>query len=209
MLFFEIAMLVHTALIFTATVLPIVFAPGPDILFISSQGLAGGSKAAMKANLGVLLGYTAHSILAALGVAAVVMASPVLFNALRWFGVAYVAYLALRMILSAMKRSAVAVPAVASKTLITKGFFTSFLNPKGLLVYFAILPNFIKGHEDVALQSIILSGIYIACCAIVYSAVALIFAQMGKGEYNDKRRRMGEGFAGGLLATAALSLAVS
>ena len=46
------------------------------------------------------------------------------------------------------------------------------------------------------MQSLLLSGVYIASCAIVYSGVALIFGQMSKGEYNDKRRRIGEGVAG-------------
>ena len=45
------------------------------------------------------------------------------------------------------------------------------------------------------MQSLLLSGVYIASCAIVYSGVAPIFGQMSKGEYNDKRRRIGEGVA--------------
>ena len=69
-------MVINTLMVFGATVLPIVFAPGPDILFVSSQGLASGSRAALKANMGVLLGYGMHSILAAFGLAAVVVASP-------------------------------------------------------------------------------------------------------------------------------------
>ena len=202
-------MVINTLMVFGATVLPIVFAPGPDILFVSSQGLASGSRAALKANMGVLLGYGMHSILAAFGLAAVVVASPVLFNGMRWFGVAYIAYLAFRMVMSAMHKSEMPPMQPAAKSVITKGFFTSFLNPKGLLVYFAILPNFISGSESVAMQSLLLSGVYIASCVIVYSGVALIFGQMSKGEYNDKRRRIGEGVAGGLLATAAVSLAFS
>ncbi|TFQ19336.1 LysE family translocator, partial [Escherichia coli] len=54
-------MVINTLMVFGATVLPIVFAPGPDILFVSSQGLASGSRAALKANMGVLLGYGMHS----------------------------------------------------------------------------------------------------------------------------------------------------
>ncbi len=62
-------------LLFSATVIPLVCTPGPDILFISAQGLSGTS-AALKANLGIILGYVAHAILAALGLAAIVAASP-------------------------------------------------------------------------------------------------------------------------------------
>ena len=202
-------MITNTALLFGATALPIVFAPGPDILFISSQGLTSGAKSALKANFGVLLGYAMHSILAALGIAAVVVASPFMFNALRIFGIVYISYLAIKMIISATKRRNQAISPPSSNALITKGFFTSFLNPKGLLVYFAILPNFISPAGNVPLQALTLSGVYIISCAVVYSAIALIFAQMGKGKYNDKRRRIGEGVAGGLLTAAACSLAFS
>jgi threonine/homoserine/homoserine lactone efflux protein len=76
-----------TMLVFAATVMPLVCTPGPDILFVASQGLSGGTTAAMRANLGVLVGYLMHAILAAFGVAAVVAASPVLFEILRWVGV--------------------------------------------------------------------------------------------------------------------------
>jgi len=84
-----------TMLVFAATVLPLVCTPGPDILFVASQGMSGGAGAAMRANLGVLLGYLMHAVLAAFGVAALVAASPVLFGVLRWAGVAYLGWLAL------------------------------------------------------------------------------------------------------------------
>jgi threonine/homoserine/homoserine lactone efflux protein len=92
-----------TMLVFAATVLPLVCTPGPDILFIASQGMSGGPRAAMRANLGVLLGYSMHALLAVLGVAALVAASPVLFEILRWVGVAYLAYLATGLIRSAIR----------------------------------------------------------------------------------------------------------
>ena len=56
----------------------------------------------MRANLGVLLGYLMHALLAAFGVAALVAASPVLFEILRWVGAAYLAYLAINLIRSAI-----------------------------------------------------------------------------------------------------------
>src|SRR5882762_5810886 len=92
-----------TMLVFAATVLPLVCTPGPDILFVASQGLSGGVRAAMRANLGVLFGYAMHALLAAFGVAALVAASPLLFEILRWVGVVYLAYLAMKLIRSALR----------------------------------------------------------------------------------------------------------
>jgi threonine/homoserine/homoserine lactone efflux protein len=57
-----------------------------------SQTLSDGTTAGLRSTAGVCLGYVGHSILVALGVAAIIAASPALFEALRWFGVAYLIY---------------------------------------------------------------------------------------------------------------------
>ena len=58
---------VHTIALFAAAVLPLVITPGPDMLFVMSQGVSGGRSAALKAVAGVLLGYAVHAVLAAMG----------------------------------------------------------------------------------------------------------------------------------------------
>lgn len=197
-------------LVFAATVLPLVCTPGPDILFIASQGMSGGPRAAMRANLGVLLGYSMHALLAVLGVAALVAASPVLFEILRWVGVAYLAYLATGLIRSAIRPGHLSLAESSGNAPVRRGFLTSFLNPKGLMVYFAILPNFMTPSDGVALQAAVLSGIFIALCGIIYSAAGLVVASMARrGSFSDRRRRCVEGAAGGLLIFAAGRLAVN
>ena len=59
-------------LLFGIAVFPLVCTPGPDVLFIASQGLTAGKRAVMIANAGILTGYCVHAILSALGVAALV-----------------------------------------------------------------------------------------------------------------------------------------
>ena len=200
----------QTLLLFSATVIPLICTPGPDILFISSQGLSGGISAAWKANLGIILGYVTHAILAALGLAAIVATSPIIFQTIKWVGVAYVAYLAVRMLLSAMKSRKFQINVVSTQAVIGKAFLTSFLNPKGVLVYFAIVPNFIHVSESVAIQSLILSATFITSCIIIYGAIGMIFASMhNRQQYSDKKRRITEGVAGGMLTFAAIGLASS
>jgi threonine/homoserine/homoserine lactone efflux protein len=199
-----------TMLVFAVTVLPLVCTPGPDILFGASQGLSGGPRAAMRANLGVLLGYAMHAVLAAFGVAALVAASPLLFEILRWVGVGYLAYLALKLIRSALHPGHLSLAETPGNALVRRGFLTSFLNPKGLMVYFAILPNFMTPGDGVALQAVVLSAIFIALCGIIYGAVGLVVSSIARrGSFSDRRRRYVEGAAGALLIFAAGRLAVN
>jgi len=193
-----------TMLVFAATVMPLVCTPGPDILFVASQGLSGGPRAAMRANLGVLLGYTMHALLAVSGVA------PVLFEVLRWVGVVYLAYLAIKLIRSAIHPGHLSLAKAPDNALVRRGFLTSFLNPKGLMVYFAILPNFMTSGDNVGLQAVVLSAIFIALCGIIYSVVGFVVSSIARrGSFCDRRRRYVEGAAGALLFFAAGRLAVN
>jgi threonine/homoserine/homoserine lactone efflux protein len=196
------------SIVFAATVLPLVCTPGPDLIYIVAQALAGGRAAALRANAGVIVGYVAHAMLASLGVAALVAASPMLFETLRWCGVAYLAFLAFRMIRSAIRGGGVRLNPNASSASLAKGFMTSFFNPKGLLVYLAILPNFMTASEGIAQQAVLLSGIFIGLCALVYGTVGLAVAAVGRaGTIRASYQRVVEGFAGSLLAFAAVNIA--
>ena len=97
-------MSVELIVLFLITVLPLICTPGPDILFAASQGVSGGKRAALRAVAGVLLGYSAHAVLSALGIAALIAASPVLFMTLKWLGVGYLAYLALQLFRSSLQK---------------------------------------------------------------------------------------------------------
>lgn len=198
----------NKSIVFAATVLPLVCTPGPDLIYIAAQALAGGRPAALRANAGVILGYVMHALLAALGVAALVAASPILFEALRWCGVAYLSYLAVRMIRSAIGGKSISLNPNAPPASLTKGFMTSFFNPKGLLVYLAILPNFMTSSEGIAQQAVVLSGIFISLCALIYGTVGYVVAAVGRvGTVRASYQRAIEGIAGSLLAFAAVNMA--
>jgi threonine/homoserine/homoserine lactone efflux protein len=62
----------------------------------------------------------------------------------------------------------------------TIGFLTSFLNPKGLLVYFAILPNFMTPNDGLAHQALLLSAVFIGLCALVYGIVGIVVSAVGR-----------------------------
>lgn len=191
-------------MLFTATVLPLICTPGPDMLFVASQAIAGGSAAGLRSTAGVCLGYLVHSSLVALGLAAIVAASPLLFEALRWIGITYLIYLACKLITSALQAGQMTVSAKPATRQLQRGFLTAFLNPKGMMIYFAILPQFIQPDSSIALQATVLSAVFVLWCAVVYVSLSLAIGRLaGRNGFSDRHRRIVEGGAGGLLVIAA------
>ncbi len=90
--------------LFALTVIPLIFTPGPDMLFILSQVIGKDAKAGMMATLGVCSGYLVHSILVALGACRRLLCLfPLLFETIRWLGIAYLFYLALSLLKSVFR----------------------------------------------------------------------------------------------------------
>jgi threonine/homoserine/homoserine lactone efflux protein len=149
-----------------------------------------------------------HSTLVALGVAAIIAASPPLFECLRWLGAAYLVFLAGQLIRSALRPRAPRAITTRGGGAVRRGFLTALLNPKGMMIYFAILPQFMRHDANIALQAAILSAIFIGLCAPIYGALSLTIGVAGmRTGFSDRARRWVEGFAGGLLILAAGRLA--
>lgn len=196
-------------MLFTLTVLPLICTPGPDMIFVTSQALSGGAAAGLRATFGICLGYGVHSGLVAAGLAAIIAASPILFEALRWVGILYLLYLASTLIRSALGHTKAGAATVTSARQIRRGFLTSVLNPKGMMIYFAILPQFIIDRASVAWHAVLLSLVFIAWCGIVYAALSLVLGRIRTlGAIDNRRRRIVEGSGGGLLMIAAAAMAV-
>jgi threonine/homoserine/homoserine lactone efflux protein len=193
---------------FALAVLPLVAIPGPDMLLCIAQGLSRGSSGVWRAVNGITLGYLAHAVLAAAGLAALVAASPVLFETVRWIGIAYLAWIALSMLRSALTSSGPLTLPDARPLSLWRGFLTSFLNPKGLFVYLSIVPQFIDTTGNVSAQAFALSVTNAALCYVVYASVGLIAVRSSQiGAISPLRTRIAEGIGGTLLGGIALKLA--
>ena len=194
---------------FVLAVLPLVAIPGPDMLLCIAQGLSRGSSGAWRAVNGITLGYLAHAVLAAIGVAAVVAASPVLFETVRWIGIAYLTWIAFGMLRSAFASASHGSTLPEAQPLsLWRGFLTSFLNPKVLFVYLSIVPQFIDPAGNVAVQAFVLSIANALLAYIVYAAVGLVAARTARiGRQSPLRLRIAEGIGGTLLGGVAAKLA--
>lgn len=108
--------------LFALTVIPLIFTPGPDMLFILSQVMGKDAKAGMLATVGICLGYLVHSVLVALGIAAIIVSFPVLFESIRWLGIAYLLFLAFSLIKSVFSQNKITIEKKLSSSPIKKGF---------------------------------------------------------------------------------------
>lgn len=158
-----------TWIAFCATEAVLCFVPGPAVLFVTSVALARGGGPGMAAALGILAGNVFYFAISGTGVAAVILASHRLFTALEWLGAAYLVVLGLRMIL-ARDESREAVRPVAVRHAFTRGFVVQAANPKALVFFVALLPQFIDPQASVGIQLLVLG---VSSVAIELAVLAL------------------------------------
>ncbi|GGD20117.1 LysE family translocator [Sinisalibacter lacisalsi] len=131
--------------------------PGSDVMFASASGLAGGPRAGIAAALGVALGGLLHTALAAAGLAALLVASPLAFDAVRWLGAGYLLFLAVKY-WRAGPAQGVAGTAGLGRA-IRRGFVTNALNPKVALFVLAFLPQLTDPATGPVWQQILVLGL--------------------------------------------------
>lgn len=130
---------------FLLTTLVIVATPGTGVLFTLAAGLSRGAKASVIAAFGCTLGIIPHMIAAVTGLAALLNASAVAFQTLKYLGVAYLLYMAWN---TFRDKGALAVPEAEAGTpsarqVITSAVLLNILNPKLTIFFFAFLPQFV------------------------------------------------------------------
>ncbi|MCU7821956.1 LysE family translocator [Kitasatospora sp. DSM 101779] len=168
---------VHALLLFLGVDLLLVCTPGPDWLLIAARGLGQGRRTALLAVAGVCAGYTVHTLLSAAGLAAALRAVPALLPTLRWVGAAYLAVLAVTMLLS-LRRGDGSLPEARpqpARTVLRQSVLTALLNPKGLLLYLSLVPQFVDPAAALPVggQVLALGALNVLSCALVYAGVAL------------------------------------
>ncbi|TDX62711.1 threonine/homoserine/homoserine lactone efflux protein [Methylosinus sp. sav-2] len=161
-------------LVFVATVVSLIAVPGPDMLYVLGRALASGARAGRFSAAGIAFGYALLTLLVAAGFQLVFAAFPALFLALKYIGVAYLSWLAFRLIRSdggfeALSRG----PGRTDWAAFSAGVGTSLLNPKGLLFYFAILPQFFDAADGPFWRHALVYGWTTSfLCLTLYSALA-------------------------------------
>lgn len=131
--------------VFVVASLVLIVTPGQDMALVMSRSIALGPRAGVATAAGVSTGLLGHTVLAALGLAAVLQASEILFTALKLAGAAYLVYLGIRAFRAAPVSVDDAHPAVGTplRSLFAQGALSNLANPKIAIFYFSFLPQFL------------------------------------------------------------------
>lgn len=178
-------------LLFLITSVAITVAPGPDNLQVLARGMAQGRRAGVAAGLGFASGCLVHTVVAAVGLAAVLRSSPLVFEAIKLAGAAYLVWLGVQALRS---RGALAggmdSAAVPLGKVFRQSVLANLMNPKVTLFFLVFLPQFVKADAaDVGWQMLLLGVVFMLQTAVVFTAFALCAGTLG----GWLRRRPGAG----------------
>lgn len=143
-------------LMFVAIETALCLTPGPAVLYAFSVGARHGFRTSLSANAGVVTGNSVYFVLSALGLGAVILASHTLFVIIKWAGVIYLTWLGLQLIWGSKRHHSEQVATPPLTRIFRGGVLLQLANPKSLVFFTAILPQFVDPSGTIWLQFLIL-----------------------------------------------------
>lgn len=196
-------------LLYVATCFAATLTPGPAVLATMSVGLRSGALAGTWTGAGVATANIIWIALSVAGLSAVMAASPALFLALKWAGAAYLVYLGLRLLLRRSRAADAVAPGRPAplRAAFTRGFIVQITNPKAVIFFGALFPQFITpGHVSLA-QYLILTVTLFAIEWLVLTGYGLVAAQGSRLKGGARWATVTEKTSGALMIGAGLGLA--
>ena len=157
------AMQTEILIAYILTILALMSTPGPSHLLMLSNSAANGFKRSLATAAGDLSANMLQMLAAGLGLSALIMAAPQAFIAIKLAGVLYLVWLGIQMLRKSFKprRESSNAPRTSLRALYLQGFITSATNPKAVVFFAALFPQFIASTSSFWPQFIVLSATYI------------------------------------------------
>ncbi|MFN2099032.1 LysE family translocator [Altererythrobacter sp. MF3-039] len=197
-----------TFILFAATTFVVVLTPGPAAIAAAAQASSNGVTRTQAAVGGIASANAMFFVLSATGISATIIASETIFTTIKWFGVAYLIYLGLSAIFSrsgGLQIEPGEPRSVAS--LFGKGFLVEAANPKALLYFAAILPQFLDTAAPIAPQMAIMGLTTLFFDWAIYSCYTVLGAQIARHGVRPSSIRALNSLAGGALLYSAFRVA--
>lgn len=175
--------------LFVAASLLLIATPGQDMLLVMSRSIAQGPVAGVVTAAGVSVGLVGHTVLATLGLGAILRTSEWLFLALKLVGAAYLVYLAIGLLRT--KSAELALPGSSSRSLARlffDGAFSNISNPKVAIFYFAFLPQFVSHDAAHPTLSVFALGLAFAGLTFMVKGPVGLFAGLLSGWLRSRPR---------------------
>lgn len=162
--------------VFLLTSAVVILTPGQDMILVMSRSIAQGQKAGITTALGVSVGLLGHTLLATLGLGALLLASEFLFSIVKFIGAGYLIYIGYQLLRSkdhtiAMKD----LPKVSYKKMFIQVALSNIMNPKVAIFYFSYLPQFvIQNNGNETMQLFILGFTFATLTFLIKAPIGFI-----------------------------------
>lgn len=163
----------------------LTLAPGPDILFVLTKSIAAGTQAGIRVACGLITGTFFHTALAAFGISLLIRRSELAFSTIKWAGVAYLTFLGVSALrhLNDIPSTGKSVPETPkhSRNLYATGVLMAALNPKLIIFFLALFPQFIpENANNPSLQTFFLGLTFSAQALIIFVLVAFFAGSLSR-----------------------------
>ncbi|WP_210617763.1 LysE family translocator [Mammaliicoccus lentus] len=190
--------------------LMIIIIPGPDFFIVLNNTLKGNAKNGIMAGLGISSAHVFYSALAAFGLIFILTTSYYVFTVIKILGSIYIAYLGIKTILNAKKSFNINTDKDINTDMklrlsYKQGFISTIFNPKAILFYVSILPQFIT-KEDGSMQILVLSSLFILTVFIWFFLCSFLFNYIRQIFNNVKIKSMLDYAIGTVLIGLAISI---
>lgn len=169
--------MIETLISFILATTTLAFSPGPDNIFVLTQGIVHGKKYGLATVAGLMTGCIIHTTLVAFGVSEVIKQNPKLFFTIKLFGAIYLLYIAYQVYKSDAKIT-FSTDNVEKKTLLQlykTGFWMNVLNPKVTIFFLAFFPQFLFSESiSTVIQFYVLGGLFTITSFIIFSTIAIL-----------------------------------
>lgn len=163
--------------LFVLTSFILCLAPGPDNIYVLTQGITKGKKAAIITTLGLATGIIIHTTAATFGISVIYQTSKFAYDIVRYMGAIYLLYIAYLIFKNRAEvvNLSLETTNIDIKKLYIRGFFMNILNPKVSIFFLAFLPQFVLYEKgNVTFQMILLGVIFMLLTIIVFFSIGIM-----------------------------------
>ena len=179
-----------TLITFTGMCLLLAITPGPDMTLSIARALSDGKAGGMMVVLGTSTGLIIHTLLVALGISALIVASPTAFTMLKTGGAAYLVWLAIQAIRhgSSLSVKRAEGPSKTAFANYLTGFWVNLLNPKVILFFMTFLPQFVTATDPHVTGKLIFLGFWAILMGMPINTLIVLIAEKLSTWLQDNRR---------------------